>query len=92
MGWDETTLAGREIKQSTCAPSSYLHISLQILFKIHYHPFDHCLQRHDKLLWEDLIEHSLKLAALGNSNFLASLLDHMGVCRLNPIQLLSQVI
>jgi hypothetical protein len=48
-------------------------------------------QSHDKLLWEDLIEHSLKQAELKNSDFLASLLDHLGSCGLNPIELISQV-
>ena len=49
------------------------------------------LQSHDKLLWEDLIEHSLKQAEQKNSDFLASLLDHLGSCGLNPIELISQV-
>ena len=60
---------------------------------ISHHIFSHnySTQRHDKALWEDLIEHSLKQAALGNSSFLGSLLDHLGTCGLDPVTLISQV-
>jgi hypothetical protein len=44
------------------------------------------VESHDKQLWVDVVNHSLL-----HADFLTALMDHLGICSLNPINLISQI-